>query len=271
MFSTPFTFLKSVSAAPPPVEQTFTTNGTWSCCSGATCVEVIAVGGGGGGRSFTGYAQPNPGRATGGPGGGAGQVLICTLNSGFGSSQCVIIGQGGASNNSGSASCFGALVIANGGNVGCAAVCVSGAGSSTVSAGAAVGGSPVGGNGRACADNFGFCTYLPQNFGCAGGSATGKPGGGGAGAGSSACMFGYFGCGGVGGSSSTICGITLGQGGTGGTNCSGPNQTIAVGGAAVGFGAGGGGAASTQSYDIGTTRAGGCGGPGVVKVIQYFS
>lgn len=257
----------------PPVEQLFTSNGTWSCCTGAVCVEVIAIGGGGGGRSFTGWIQPNPGRSTGGPGGGAGEVKICTLTSGFGSSQCVIIGSGGSSNNAGSASCFGALVIACGGAVGNVAVCVSGAGSSTATAGAAVGGSPVGGNSQACAANFGPLdnpAHIPQNAGCAGGSATGKPGGGGGGGGASSCLFGYFGCGGPGGVGGTICGITLGRGGTGGCGCNGSNQIIAIGGAAVGYGAGGGGAASMGGYECGTTRAGGCGGPGVVKVIQYF-
>jgi hypothetical protein len=44
----------------------------------------------------------------------------------------------------------------------------------------------------------------------------------------------------------------------------------AAGNAASGFGAGGGGAASPDGYCLGTTIAGGAGGNGVLKVIQYF-
>jgi hypothetical protein len=274
MFSTPFTFFKSVSAgpAPAPVEQTFTTNGTWSCCSGATCIEVIAVGGGGGGRSFTPWGEPNPGRSSGGPGGGAGEVKICTLTSAFGSSQCVIIGSGGAANSNGQSSCFGSLVISTGGLAGSTAVCSSGTGSSTANGGNGGAGSPAGGNARACSANLGSGGYKTENQGCAGGSATGKPGGGGAGGGSSSCAFVYLGCGGAGGAGGTICDITLGTGGTGGTNANDSCMPLIAGGNATGYGAGGGGAAASNGYIAPSpTPLGGCGSPGVVKVIQYFS
>jgi hypothetical protein len=264
-------YINVVAAPTPPVETTFTTNGTWSCCPGAVCVEVVAVGAGAGGRSFTGFNQSAPFRQTGAPGGGAGGVVICTLTTGFGSSQCVRIGTGGGSNTAGGGTCFGALVVADGGGVGSVATCASGIGSSTASGGVGGNGSPNGGLGRATADNFGAGNcYLAANAGCAGGAATGKPGAGGAGGGYSQCGgAGYFGCGGAGGAGSTLCGITLGTGGAGGTNCNGTPMP-AAGNAASGFGAGGGGAASPDGYCLGTTIAGGAGGNGVLKVIQYF-
>jgi PKD repeat protein len=260
----------TITSAPAPVEQTFTADGTWTCCAGATYIEVIAVGGGAGGRSTIGAIGANPGRRTGGGGGGAGEVVVCQLTTGFGSSQCVRIGSGGGSNTAGAATCFGTLVTALGGAVGGAPVYVASAGSSTTPGGDGGGSSSDGGASKACAANFGSGGYISQNAGDAGCSITAKPGGGAGGGGYSACAFGYQGCGGAGGAGGTICGITLGNGGNGGTNCNGSNQTIAVGCAASGYGAGGGGAASTYDYDIGTTRAGGAGGAGVMKVIQYF-
>lgn len=268
-------YINVVAAPTPPVETLFTTNGTWSCCPGAVCIEVVAVGAGAGGRSITGRNPSFPFRDTGAPGGGAGEVIVCTLTSGFGSSQCIRIGSGGVSNVSGGATCFGALVIAPGGAVGAVAVCASGTGSSTAAGGDGGGASSNGGNGKACSADLGAgAGYRTQNAGDPGQTVTAKPGGGGAGGGSSvfsgACGL-YTGCGGAGGAGGTICGITLGTGGAGGTNCNGTPMPNAPGNAASGFGAGGGGAASLGGYCIGATIPGGAGAAGVLKVIQYFS
>lgn len=256
----------------PPVEQTFTTNGTWNCCPGAICVEVIAVGAGAGGRSTSRWLNmPNPGRFTGGPGGGAGEVVLCGLTGGIASSVCVIVGSGGAANSAGGASCFGSVVVAAGGAVGAAVVCASGAGSSTSAGGDGGGNSSNGGGTKACAADFGAVCYITQNKGENGQTIIGKPGGGGGGGGFSNCAFGYLGSGGAGGTGGTICGLTLGNGGAGGTNANDTCMPNVAGGAASGYGAGGGGAASVGGYISCPASNGGAGGNGVIKVIQYFA
>ena len=267
MFNTPFTFQKQVVPAGPSylaVVQCFTTNGTWSCCTGTVCVEVVAIGAGGGGRTA---ANPNirppmgnPGAALGGPGGGAGGVSICTLTSGFGTSQSVVIGTSSVNANGG-ASCFGTLVRAGGGFAGAAAFACCGAGVNISAAGGA------GGTGNAGTSPAGGCTCAcPQglNNGQPGGSAVGFPAGGGGGASSGECLSLYQGSYGLGGTGSTLCGINLGQGGTGG----GP--TIGINGfVGVPFGSGGGGGG--QDGNSGNYGTGVAGAPGIVKVTQYVS
>lgn len=262
--------------AGPAFEQTFTTNGTWNCCPGAVCVEVIAVGAGAGGRSTSRWLNmANPGRFTGGAGGGAGEVVLCGLTGGVASSVCVVIGSGGAANSAGGASCFGSVVVAAGGAVGAAVVCASGAGSSTSAGGDGGGNSSNGGGTKACAADFGAVCYITQNKGENGQTIIGKPGGGGGGGGWSQCAFGYLGSGGAGGTGGTICGLTLGNGGCGGTNanccCMGSCMPLVAGGAASGYGAGGGGAASVDGLISCPASVGGTGGNGIIKVIQYFA
>lgn len=233
-----------------PIEETFTADTTWSCCPGATRVEVIAVGGGGGG----GGGKPNFSLlfGAGGAGGGAGGVVICELTSGFGISECVIVGSGGAGGARstsciegnapagalGGASCFGSIVIGNGGNGGAGGRIT--AGNSISTGGVGGDGSPNGGNAS---------TFKTGPVSTAGGSATGKPGGGGAGGGFNidgpSCTLSAT----SGGSASTICEITLGSGGS------------------LGIGAGGCGG---RTFNGSASTAGGAGGAGVVKVIQYF-
>lgn len=254
------------------VVQCFTTNGTWSCCPGTTCIEVVAIGGGGGGRSGI-MNSSNPGRSTGGPGGGAGGVSICTLTSGFGTSQCVIIGSGGATDTNGNPTCFGALVVAGGGAAGAASVTVAGVGSSTSAGGAGgtgnQGTAPAGGGTKACADALGYPsqTAAPENAGSDGSSATGFPGAGGGGGGFSACTFGWFGNGGAGAAGGTICGITLGSGGNGRTS-SPANFTERCGAPGTMPGGGGGGGGSNSSNTV--IRDGGRGATGMVQVTQFI-
>lgn len=258
----------NVTSAPAPVETLFTNSGTWSCCPGATYIEVIAVGGGAGGRNGGYCVMVNPSRFTGGPGGGAGGVKVCQLNSGFGSSQCVIIGNGGGANTAGGNTCFGSLVIANGGAVGSPPSYAAGVGQSTASGGIGGNTSSCGGGAKACAADLGVGGgYKLVNKGNDGQAVAGTPGAGGAGGGRSLCLYGYNGCGGAGGAGGTICGITLGTGGNGGTNfdASSCNES---GSAGSGYGAGGGGGASNDY--VASSKAGGAGQKGVLKVIQYF-
>ena len=246
------------------IVQCFTANGTWNCCPNTVCVEVVAIGAGGGGRAAVNpNIRPpmgNPGAALGGPGGGAGGISICTLTSGFGTSQSVVIGTSSVNANGG-ASCFGTLVRAGGGFAGAAAFACCGAGVNISAAGGA------GGTGNQGTSPVGGCTCAcPQglNNGQPGGSAVGFPAGGGGGASVGECLSLYQGSYGLGGTGSTLCGINLGQGGTGG----GP--TIGINGfGGVPFGSGGGGGGHDGfSGEYGTGVAG---APGIVKVTQYVS
>ena len=273
----------NVTAAPtPPVEQLFTANGTWSCCAGAVCVEVIAVGGGAAGR-FTPYLQAGCSsgfwKQFGGPGGGAGEVKVCTLTSGFGSSQCVIIGSGGTSttscSNPGGNTCFGALVVSSGGAIGAASTQNSNVFTlETIAGGDGGGASSNGGSakGGGCTLTSGQQEFVSCNAGNSGQAVCGFPGGGGAGGTLSARTDGApwtaRGAGGAGGSGQTLCGICLGAGGAGGISGSqggagnpGTNATC--------YGGGGGGAGAPLQVNAPT--AGGNGFQGVLKVIQYFS
>ena len=252
--------------------QCFTTNSTWTRCPGTVCIEVVSIGAGGGGRTGQQFST-NPGRSTGGPGGGAGGVSICTLTTGFGGTQSVVIGTGGPADTAGGASCFGALVCAGGGGAGGALSSAAGVGSSTASGGGGgagnAGTSSAGGGAKACSDALPYSgnSQIPENSGNDGSTTAGFPGGGGGGGGRSACAFGWFGCAGLPGSGGTICGITLGSGGTGSASFAGTSDEIGGAGSIPGGGGGGGG---TQNFAT-VVRTGGAGGRGLVQVVQYYT
>jgi len=240
-----------VQAVIPPVETLFTSNGTWSCCPGAVCVEVIAVGAGGGGGDGSAATITNGETNTGGGGGGAAGVTICTLTSGFGTSQSIVIGTSARATNGG-ASCFGSLVIANGGNAG-------NNGSKFATTGTTDGGN--GGVGITCTGGKGgnSVAIASNNSGCPG--AAYAAGGGGAISWRNGNNY-PFSSGGAGASSISVCGLTIGPGGDGG-NC----RTNGSSGSNYGAGGGGGGAGANQT---GAAGIGAAGSNGVIKVIQYF-
>lgn len=241
MFSTPFTFLKATaSPPPPPVEQLFTANGTWSCCTGAVCIEVIAIGAGGcGGQGATIGSSTTEGSGGGG-GGGAGGVSISTFSSGFGSTQCIIVGS--------TDSCFGSLVVAKRGCNGANGFGPTFSGSTTLGGQGGTGNFANGGAGGNSSWDSANLTATATNGSSVGGGAGGRSvffrfG---------TCTFSNTASGGAG---STICGLARGAGGNGTTSTGCIGQTYG----------GGGAGGSTPSF------IGGAGGPGVVKVIQYFS
>ena len=270
-------FLNTEQGGTGYVRDIFTSNGTWSCCTGASRINVIVVGGGGGGHSslytnnFGGGYRAN----TGGGGGAGGDIEICDLYSGFGSSQCVIIGTGGASNTAGTDSCFGALVVAGGGAIGEGTQFYgNGAnpGSATALGGAGGTNACSGGNSFACADDFGSPSgYACQNDGLPGTSARGKAPSGGGGGSVSTYDGGatqYCGNGGAGGPKQIWAGVILGPGGAGADSV--PLQS-GSGSAAQGYGAGGGGAANISiSGGACFLGCGGAGSQGVVIVTQFF-
>ncbi len=251
------------------VVQCFTANGTWSCCTGTVCIEVVAIGAGGGGRNAVNPnifpPMGNPGVALGGPGGGAGGVSICTLTSGFGTSQSVVIGTSSANANGG-ASCFGTLVRAGGGFVGAAAFACTGTTPRSAAGGAGgtgnAGTSPAGGctQGQAQGNGDPAPSISTNLTGQSGFASAGFPGGGGGGGSTGLCAFGYQGAGGAGGAGSTLCGITLGAGGTGSTNSTGT----------VGSSFGGGGGGAGIDTNSGTFGSGVAGAPGIIKVTQFI-
>jgi hypothetical protein len=277
MFSTGFSFLKPGVAAPAVLScavDCFTSNATWSCCPGTFCIEVIAVaggGGGGGGRfGFGGY-----GYVTGGGGGGAGGVAYCSINSGLNSTCSVIVGVGGgrgSCNNPGvpgGDSCFGTSVIASGGAGGpVAGNRYSSAGGCCILGGAGGSGSPSGGGSCACS------CFNGNGASFSGGSALGKPGGGGAGgaayAGINQQNVYKTTAPGNGGAGSTFCGLALGCGGIGAltqTSCAtNPPPDTAGDGGFPGGGAGG----SPGTYNFKDPSCAGIGGAGIVVVTQYY-
>jgi hypothetical protein len=273
-----------------PVEQLFTTNGTWSCCPGALKIEVIAVGGGGGGNGGGKCnVGANRGNAGGQGGGGGGFVIATLLGAQVPTSACVTIGAAGSgapiTNGNGSGcngtdggnTSFGTCLIACGGKAG-----NNGSGTTRLGgyANATFGGvNGCGGLGGAATINTGtgfarsgncggemvMTCFTPQSNlnGRDGEAGIVSPRGGGA-AGAVAkdgSGVAYCGLGGVGYGGFTCCGLTIGGGGQGGNAeaCAGTNATS--------YGGGGGGSAATLS---GQSEAAGAGFQGVVKVIQYF-
>lgn len=260
MFTTPFAFMNQAGGTLSCVVQCFTSNSTWSCCPGAFCVEVVAIGGGGGGAAgiwTNGNACPGAG------GGGAGGVTICTLTSGFSTSEAIVVGQGGnggaisslgCCGSNGGTTCFGTLVSAPGGCGGDLA------GRSTRAAG---------GVGNQGSSSYGGAGGLICANGEVGQTQTGFPGGGGA---SDGTRPNYVQAAGrAGGSASSICGITLGAGGASGRTkfcLADPGPTTGCNGNLYGAGGGGGGAGFNGA--ITCAAAGGCGAPGIIKVTQYI-
>ena len=273
----------AATVIPLPVEQCFTSNGTWTCCSGAVCIEVVAIGGGGGGGGgvlSVGGSSPPSCTAAGQGGGGAGGVSICVLTSGFGSSQCVVIGNGGAGGSQGTPSsttaggdggstCFGTLVCAGGGF-----------GPPSYSGGQPVATMPqrgAGGVGNQGTSPFGgysgrFASGAAPNP-TAGSSATGFPGGGGGASGIPVGGFtSYPGC--LGGVGSTICGICLGAGGDAGLTRYGPSSGGTIGDGKTNgqcYGAGGGGGGGGCNTTGSPNYNGANGFQGILKVTQYFA
>ena len=262
MFTTPFTFMNQAAAGTLScVVQCFTSNTTWTCCPGTVCVEVVAVGGGGGGAAGLYTAGPN---CPGAGGGGAGGVTICTLTSGFGSSECIVIGNGGARGpactgggcvgGNGGTTCFGTLVSAPGGAGGDVA------GRSTRAAG---------GCGNQGASSYGGAGGPICVNGEAGQTQTGFPGGGGSSDGTRSNYVQPAVR--AGGGASTICGLTLGAGGASGlTKLCLADQTITDGASGCNYGAGGGGGGPGYRASPGLAGAGGTGAPGIMKVTQYI-
>jgi hypothetical protein len=258
------------------VQDIFTNNGTWSCCTGAQRINVIAIGGGGGGYSsfYTNAWAGGFVANTGGAGGAGGDIEICDIYSGFGSSQCVIIGAGGASDTPGATSCFGSLVVAGGGAVGEGTQSYNGGATpGTATALGGLGGTNGcnGGNSFGCAADLGGSGFKSQNNGLPGSSARSKSPSGGGGGSVSTCDGGitiYCGNGGAGGNRQIWAGVILGPGGAGANSviC-----TSGSGSSASGYGAGGGGAANIAiPGGLCFLGQGGCGSQGVVIVTQFF-
>lgn len=293
MFSTPFSFMASAAAPPPPpppVVQCFTSNGTWSCCTGATCIEVVAIGAGGGGDGG-GVCNLifNKGNA-GGPGGAGGSFIIAILSGAqVPASTCVIIGAAGlgapATNSNGNGcqgtkggdTCFGSCLVAGGGcpgnngspppRLGGYVVVTYGGINScggkpslatiTTGTGTATLGNCGGGMNATCftplsalAGQPGESSLVSGRGGGAGGSIMGNNAG--------VCCCGV---GGAGGANFTCCGLTIGGGGAGANapSCGGFN--------AIGCGGGGGSSAGSLSC----SAPGGNGGAGIMQVTQFFT
>jgi hypothetical protein len=288
MILTGIGIIDSTRTVPLPVEQTFTANGTWSCCSGATCIEVLVIGAGGGGNSGARDTRVafNGRLNIGGAGGGGGGIALATLSGAqVPSSVCVIVGTGGNGGQAnsancsdgyvgtnGGASCFGSCVVANGGrscnsantngggysNVGVGGVndCAGGGGTAVINTG--TGTACSGGNGGGMGTQIGLAAVQlvggpPTNV-----AGTFRPRGGAGGGGSSCCAQG---AGGSVISGTVCCGICIGNSGCGGST------EGAAGGNGQAYGAGGGGGHASNSP---TAEKAGNGAPGVVKVIQYF-
>ena len=271
MFSTGVNFVAKKPAEPAVtvVTDCFTASGTWSCCPGTVCAEVVAIGGGGAGGAGTNGGNTNVFISVGGGGGGAGAALASTITSGLSATECVIIGSGAASVNfgnnggAGGASCFGAHLIANGGAGGLGGKLISGfSASCTVTGGAGGCSSPNGGN--STASTFGIASTSNTS----GGTALGKPGAGGGGGAWARCFGSCSNNNGAGGGAgNTFCGITLGTGGAGGNTSSAYGGTPTNGSSGSGYGAAGGGGAG--KYGPGTISCSGAGAAGFVMVNQY--
>ena len=281
--------IDSFFSAPAPVEQTFTANGTWTCCSGAVCIQVIAVGGGGGGNGG-GVCNIIGNRANaGGQGGAGGSLVIATLSAAqIPTSTCVIVGSAGSGapatttagygcqGTNGGNTCFGSCLVAGGGCAG-----ENGnppprlGGYSNVTYGGinGCGGVPgvatiTTGTGTATCGNGGgimraTCyTPIAEFAGGDGGTSrlSGRGGAGGGAIGRDPSGNYYCGAGGVAYAGFTCCGLCIGGGGAG---AAAPNGQ---GSSATGYGGGGGGSSASTTC----SPSAGNGTPGVLKVIQYF-
>lgn len=261
---------------------------TWTLPSGVTSVRYLVVAGGGAGGA-AGYVD-------GSGGGGAGGVLAGTFTPGA-SSYSITVGNGGASYNLGAGNHNPANY--NGGNstisgTALTTITAIGGGSasseSNISRAAQNGGSGGGGGGHSGSRGTGTAGPPRQGYDGGATSAPGDGGGGGAGApggngnstnGVTPARAGgigvtnditgtstYYG-GGGGASGDPRSGLSaggaggLGGGGTGASASSGSAPTNGT----ANTGGGGGGAAGTR--DVGSVKATGAGGSGVV-IIRYF-
>jgi hypothetical protein len=270
------------------VQDTFTSNGTWSCCPGMLCARIVAVGGGGGGGAGAARgivdATRNDKGVAGGAGGGAGGVVVATLTAAeLTSTVCVVIGSAGAGGSgvgavpwpgsagiagtNGGDTCFGGFLIARGGKGPSANSCpnvdpggvsacpgLGGTGSIFCGTGTVYTGGTGGGMNANCYSDI---NGLPA----ANVSTNTAPG---AGAGGSMWYCNgttYCGTGGDGDGQNSVFNLNLGASGKGGNAPS----TCAI--ASAGYGAGGAGSAangSTCSCNAANGR------PGIVRVVQYF-
>ena len=254
-------------------QQTFTSSDTWTAPAGVTSVSVLAIGGGGG-ALYANADQNNPGSG----GGGLGYINNYTVVPG--NTYTVVVGTGGAQNQSGSASYFISTSVVRGGGgtlgttpsgsdpaPGGAGGTYTGTGGGNGGNGGASGGNQPGGGGGA--GGYGGNGGVGGSGGGGGGSGgTGSNGGGGGGFGGPGGASGASGGGGVGilgqgtngaaGTSSTF----VGGGGSGGTNGqSGSNNYHNSGGGVYGGGAGG------YLYFSGGGPITTAGGNGVVRII----
>lgn len=269
---------------PNTVVDTFTSNATWYCCTGATCVEVIAIGGGGGGAAGGASSSTTDNRGVvGGAGGGGGAVVIATITAAQLAASTVPIVVGGAGSGGagvsptnqgnigtdGGASCFGGFLTANGGKTPLEGGYINAA-PGGVNGCAGVGGTGVitCGTGTVCAGgNGGYMNatcYTDINGGPAANvdGTTRTPGGGAGGSMWYLSGVTYSGNGGVGRGPNTVCDIQLGASGRGG------NAPGGAGVVSAGYGAGGAGGAANRNAASASGRPG---TQGFVKVIQYFS
>lgn len=220
---------------------TFTSTGTYTPSSGMTkCVIECWGGGGGGGGSAAG------GIALGGGGAGSYSQTLSTAAS-IGSSKTVTIGTGGSggaatgstSATAGGTTSVGSLCIANGGSGRINSTSYGGqpgASGGTAGTGNVIAIPGEAGNGATYWWDTGDASQAVYNSG-RGGSTT---------IGSSASSYGF------------------------GSTYSPTGTTISPAGAnAVGYGAGGGGA-TTGISPYGTNNTGGNGGPGFVRITEYF-
>jgi len=207
---------------------TFTSTGTYTPSSGMTKCVIECWGGGGGGAGAGGSSSP------GGGGGAGGYSQTLSTSASVGSSQTVTIGAAGTAGaatptagGNGGSTSVGSLCVANGGSG-----CTTGFGN--VGAGAVT--TSTVGNILTLNGQSGFSGAYPFFNG----------------------VTNYWIQGGRGGS--TIVG-------NGGVSPVVSYPSTQDGGAAQGYGSGGGGATNGQS---GTARAGGAGAGGLVRITEYF-
>ena len=214
--------------------QVFSSSDTWTAPAGANSLEVFVIAGGG--------AAGNAGSASAaggaGGGGGGGEFAYALLTSGWGATETITIGAGGAISGSaggngsaGGTSSFGALLTAIGGSGG------TGSGANGSAAGTAAGG--AGGTGGTGADisvqggdGTMACWHYGSGFGIAGDGGDSKYGFGGSGA------------------KQAVTG-------------SGPNSQSGT--AANGYGGGGGGSVAHGNVDVNS----GAGAGGLIIVKAY--